>query len=293
VRADYLLARGVHLPRTRNVNLLPPVTLTRENPTALGVPDPTPQQLGRPVFGPERIDPRFDAIYRLENSASSTYNGFTLTLNKRYSHDAAVLASYTVSRTTDDASDFDEQPANPYDLKAERATSRHHVGQRFVVSALFEIGEEEEDEKRGQGGGKRRKGPLRELFSDIEVAPIITVSSGRPVNPLTGADDTLSRAFPLATRPPGLGRNSLRTPGFFNVDLRVVKFISFGGFTPYSSSGTRRFDFVIEFFNLFNRPNAVSLNSIYGSEVRPLATFGAPVRFAAPRQLRFSIDCEF
>lgn len=293
VRADYLRVRGVHLPRTRNINLLPPVALTRENSASLGVPAPSPQQFGRPVFGPGRIDPRFDAIYQLENSASSTYNGFTLTLNKRYSHDAALLASYTVSRTTDDASDFDEQPANPYDLRAERALSGHHVGQRFVVSALFEIGEEEDGERRAQSGGKGRKGLLRELLSDIEVAPIIAISSGRPVNALTGADDNLGHAFPLAARPAGLGRNSLRTPGFFNVDLRVVKYISLGGFTPYSSSGTRRLDFVIEFFNLFNHPNVVSLNPVYGPGARPSVTFGVPVQVAAPRQLRFSIDFEF
>jgi len=73
----------------------------------------------------------------------------------------------------------------------------------------------------------------------------------------------------------------------------VVKYISLGGFTPYSASGTRRLDFVVEFFNLFNHPNAVSLNPFYGSGATPLSTFGAPTAFAAPRQVRFSIDFEF
>jgi hypothetical protein len=123
-RADYLFTRGVHLPRTRNINLLPPVVLTTANATALGVSSPTPQQLGRPVFGPGRIDPRFDAVYQLEDSAGSTYNGLTLALDKRLSNEFELLASYTLSKTTDDASDFDEQPANPYDLRAERALSR-------------------------------------------------------------------------------------------------------------------------------------------------------------------------
>ncbi len=76
VRADYLFTRGVHLPRTRNVNLLPPVVLTDLNAPSLGfltpTSRPTPQQLGRLVFGPGRIDPRFDAIYQLEDSATST-----------------------------------------------------------------------------------------------------------------------------------------------------------------------------------------------------------------------------
>jgi hypothetical protein len=283
LRADYLFTHGVHLPRTRNINLLPPVTLTPTSAAALGVANPTQQQLGRLVFGTGRIDPRFDSIYQLENSASSTYNGLTFALNKRLSNDSALLASYTISQTIDDASDFDEQPANPYDLRAERALSRHHVGQRFVLSGLFELfGEKEEGGNTKQGG---REGLLRELLSDIEVAPIITISSGRPVNALTGVDENRSRAFPFVARPLGFARNTLRTPGFFNVDLRAVKYIPFGE--------RRRLDLVIEFFNLFNHPNAVSLNSFHGSGTTPLSTFGTPTAFAAPRQVRFSIDFEF
>src|SRR6266851_1384982 len=145
VRADYLFTRGVHLPRTRNINLLPPVTLTTANAAALGFLNPTAQQLGRPVFGSGRIDPRFDAIYQLEDSASSTYNGLTLALNKRMSSEFELLTSYTLSKTRDDASDFDEQPQNKFDLRSERAVSRQDVRHRFVVNGLFDLpfGDEE------------------------------------------------------------------------------------------------------------------------------------------------------
>ncbi len=40
-RTDYLFTRGIHLPRTRNINLLPPVVLTAANAAALGFPAPT------------------------------------------------------------------------------------------------------------------------------------------------------------------------------------------------------------------------------------------------------------
>ena len=80
IRADFLHTRGVHLPRTRNINLLSPVTLTAANAVALGFLNPTTQQLDRPVFGLGRGNPRFDAIYQLEDSANSTYNGLTLAL---------------------------------------------------------------------------------------------------------------------------------------------------------------------------------------------------------------------
>src|SRR5262249_5355924 len=188
IRADYLFTRGVHLLRTRNINLLPPI----------------PGSDGRTIFGPGRIDPRFDAVYRLERSAVSSYNGLTMSLNKRLSDDLELLASYTLSKAIDDASDFDEHPQNPYNLHEERALSRHDVRNRLVVSSLFDlpIGEDEND------AGKSHRSPnfVGRIFGHIEAAPIFTFSSGRPVNVLTGADEEHSRAYPFASRPLGLGR---------------------------------------------------------------------------------------
>jgi hypothetical protein len=283
VRADYLFTRGIHLPRTRNINLLPPMLLTLTNAAALGISSPTPQQLGRFVFGTGRIDPRFDAIYQLEDSASSTYHGLTLALNKRLSHEFELLASYTFSKAIDDASDFDEQPANPYDLRAERALSRQDVRQRFVLSALFDLpfGDDEEN----KGGSKEKESLLGAVLGHIEVAPIVTLSSGRPVNALTGTDEERSRAYPLASRPLGLARNTLRTPRFINFDMRALKYFPFGE--------KRRLDLVVETFNLFNHPNVTSINPFYGSGATLFTTFGTPTMFSSPRQVRFSIDFEF
>ncbi len=283
LRADYLFTRGFHLPRIRNINLLTPVILTAANTATLGISNPTAQQFGRAVFGPGRTDPRFDTIYQIEDSANSTYNGLTLALNKRLSNEFELLASYTLSKTTDDASDFDEQPQNPFDLRAERALSRQDVRQRFVVSSLFDLpfGEEE-----GSKGGNKEAGDLLgTVLGHIEIAPIVTLSSGRPVNPLTGSDEERSGAFPLTSRPLGLARNSLHTPGFINVDMRALKYFPFGE--------RRRLDLVVEAFNLFNHPNVLGLNSFYGSGATPLSTFRMPTSFAAPRQMRFSIDFEF
>jgi hypothetical protein len=186
IRADCLFTRGLNLPRIRNVNLQPPVVLTAANAATLGILNPTAQQLGRPVFGSGRIDPRFDAIYQVEDSASSTYNGLTLALNKRLSNEFELLASYTLSKTTDDASDFDEQPQNPFDLRAESALSRQDARQRFVVSSLFDLPFAEEEESKA--GKKEGDDLLGTVLGHIEIAPILTLSSGRPVNPLTGSD---------------------------------------------------------------------------------------------------------
>ncbi|MCU1241567.1 MAG: TonB-dependent receptor [Candidatus Acidoferrum typicum] len=283
LRADYLFVHGLKLPRTININLLPPVALTPANAPNLAIPNPTPQQIGREVFTPARATPQFDDIYQLQNSAASTYNGGSLTLSRRMNAELEFSASYTLSKTFDTASDYDEQPQNPFNLRAENAISRQHQQQRFVFNALWDLPIGDEDEKGGKA--EENSGWLTQTFSHIEVAPILTLESGRPVSPLTGLDSNRSHAFPLSARPLDLGRNSLKTPAIFTMDLRVLKYFPFGG--------AKRLDVVAEFFNLFNRTNVSEINPVFGSGVSPIAGFRQPLAGTGARQIQFSLDFEF
>ena len=283
LRADYLFVRGVKLPRTLNKNLLPPVVLTPANAASLGIPEPTPQQVGRDVFSPGRLSTNFDDICELQNSSRSTYNGASLTLSRKMNEELEFSASYTLSKTDDDASDYDEQPQNPFNLPAENALSRQHQQQRFVFNALWDlpIGDEQDD------GGKSDKNLrwVTEAFSHIEVAPILTAESGRPVNPLTGLDSNRSHAFPLSGRPLDFGRNSMQTPAIVTMDFRVLKYFPFGE--------SRRLDLVAEFFNLVNRANVAQVNPVFGSNLAPMPGFGQPTEGIGARQIQFSLDFEF
>ena len=198
-RADYLFTRGIHLLRTRNINLLPPLTGSG----------------GRALFGAGRVESQFDAIDLLESSAASTYHGLTLSVNKRLSDEFELMASYTFSKTIDDASDFDEQPQNPFNAHAERGLSRQDVRNRLVVNSLFDlpIGEDEND----KGKPQTQQDLIRKVFGHIEAAPIFTLSSGRPVNVRTGTDEEHSGAYPFASRPAGFGRNTSQTPRIVNI----------------------------------------------------------------------------
>jgi len=259
--ASYLFVRGVKLFRTRNVNLLPP----------------------GPVFGPGRADPRFNGIYQLESSASSTYQGLSFVLTERMSNELAFSAGYTVSKTYDNASDFDEQPQNPFDLASEWALSRQHQGQRLAFNMLWElpIGDAENGKPAGNG-------LLTRMFKNIEIAPIVTVDSGRPVDPLTGVDSNGSQAFPLSARPAGWGRNSLRSPMIANVDFRAVKF-----FPVAKVNESARLDLVAEAFNLLNRANVAQINPVFGTGAVPASGFLQPVTGAGARRIEFSLDFEF
>jgi outer membrane receptor for ferrienterochelin and colicin len=277
--ATFLFARGVRLSRIRNVNLPPPVVLTPSNALSLGIPNPFPQQLGRLVFPPARLSTQFDDIYQWKNHAGSVYNGLSLSLNRRLSNEISFSGSYTFSKAIDDASDFNEQPENPYLLHAERALSANDQRHRFVFSGTFDLpfGDEED--------GKRSSGVIDKLFSNVEAAPILIFGSGRPINPLTGFDANRSGAFPLSSRPLGLGRNSLVTPTQVQFDLRVLKFFKIG------EHG--KLDFVVESFNVLNHTNVVALNQFYGPGNSPIPVFANPNKASIPRQLQFSIDFEF
>ena len=83
----------------------------------------------------------------------------------------------------------------------------------------------------------------------------------------------------------GFGRNTLKTPSFASVDLRVLKYL------PIGEHG--KLDFVAEAFNLFNRTNVSQINPFFGSGSRPLSGFGQPVEAFNARHLQFSLDFEF
>src|SRR5215472_2976292 len=279
ISATYLFSRGVKLPRTVNVNLPPPVILTLANGPGLGFSAVVPQALGRSVFGANRINPANQNIYQWQNQSDSTYHGISLALNRRLADEIEFSGSYTLSKTLDDASDFAEQPQNPYDIRAERSVSANDQRHRFVFSGTFDLpfGDEED--------GKKPTGILPKLFGNIETAPILTVGSGRPVNPLVGFDANHNGAFPLSSRPLGFARNALRTSNQVQLDLRVLKYFMLG------EHG--KLDLVAESFNLLNHTYVVGLNQVFGPGAVPIPTYGTPDRASLARQFQFSIDFEF
>src|SRR5262249_55038639 len=274
VTATYLFSRGVHLSRTRNVDLGQPVILTPANALTLGIPSPVPQQVGRVVFVESPTSGIRD-IFQLEDRGGSVFHGAFLSLHSKLSEDVNLSANYTFSKCLDDASDYFEQPDNPTNLQAERGLCAFDQMHRFVVSGTFEIGQED----------RANAGWLSRAFSQIELAPIITIGSSRPLNAKLGFDANLSHSFPVFSRPLGFGRNSLRTGVQSSVDLRALKYFKIG------KHG--KLDLVAEGFNLLNQSNVLARQSEFGPNLSPLGNFRRPLVGGTPRQLQFSIDFEF
>lgn len=279
---EYQFVHGVHLGRSSNINLAPPVILTASNAASLGVSSPTPQQLGRLVFTPLRLDPAYDAVNQFATSASSSYNGTTVTLNRQFQDDLQIMAGYTYSKTIDDASYDLEQPQNPYNIGDERALSLEDQRHRFTLSGLWLIGPDLGDP--ADAVKNANPGRVMKVLTGLEFAPIVSIASGFRSNPLTGLDSNREHIFPFAVRPGGYDRNALATPVNVDVDLRVLKMIPLHG---------GHLDVVAESFNLLNHRNVSLVNTAFGSGNQPVSGFGTPIAASTARRIQFSLDYEF
>lgn len=252
VSVGYLHLRTLHIILSRNVNV----------PTV--PPSAGAANLGRP-------DPNWGNISRYESSGNSQYNGLIVSFAKRAPRWATVRASYTLSKTIDDAGNFFfSTPQNNFDVRDERGLSDNDQRHRLVFSGAFEAGE------------SRREG-FRRVLRGFQLSYIFTYASRLPFNILLGSDrnfDTNNNDRPL-----GVGRNTGRGFDYASFDLRVRRRLRV----------TERvsIDVLAEGFNLFNRANYGVPNNVRGSGSVPLATFGQPTLAFDPRQFQFGLKLSF
>lgn len=252
----------------------------------------------QPLPGPGAIQarrpyPAFAAMNTVSSLGESRYDGLEMRLEKRFSDGLSFLASYTLSKSRDHASGSGGAadsgvPQNNRDLEAEWGPSVFDVPQRFVFSAIYEL---------PFGPGRRLlsdvDGITGKLLQGWQVNGIVTFQGGQPFTPVLGIDNSNTGQFqdrpdvvgdPYAPGPAcpetrtancwvnpaafalpapftfgNAGRNSLRGPGFKNIDLSFVK-----------NAGTgRQLQFRVEFFNLLNwinydNPNRTALTPNFG-----------------------------
>jgi len=217
------------------------------------------------------------ALYQLEQTARSHYRGVAVTLHRRMSHELSYLLAYNAGQTWDNASDFDEHPLDPADLRKDWGRSRQHQAQRLAASALFELPVEE---------WKRAPKWLRDGFEHISVAPIFTIGSGRPVNALDSTDVFRTAAYPVSARPFGLARNPFLSPAFVNFDVRTMKTFYFRHERLFLQVG-------VEAFNLLNHSNPLRVSPYYAAQGARLASYGSPVETLNARQIQLLIQLEY
>ena len=86
---------------------------------------------------PDQV-PVFSNIFAQDTIANSAYNSFQVNLEKRFSHGLQLQAAYTLSKSIDQASSF-EDILNPFDPRRTRSLSLFDTRQRFVVSYVYQF----------------------------------------------------------------------------------------------------------------------------------------------------------
>ncbi len=208
--------------------------------------------------------------YTLEQTASSEYQGVSISLNRRLSKELALIVNYNIGRARDDASDYDEQPFNPQNTRQDWARSRQYQKHRFSASGTYEFPTDD------------LPGPewFKTAIDKWTIAPVFVAGSGRPLNTLLTTDILRTGAYPITARPAGFGRNSVLGPNTYSIDVRLMKTIPI-------HENRARLQFGIESFNLANHVNPVILSEYYTSTYKGLVESGTP------RQLQFFMQFEY
>jgi hypothetical protein len=118
------------------------------------------------------------------------------------------------------------------------------------------------------------------LPAAIDLMPILFLSSGQPLNVVTGADDNGDTIF--NDRPAGVGRNTERTSGYSQLDLGIIRRFRVAGVGIEARA---------EIFNVFNTVNYSGFFNFGASGVRPdengTLAF-QPTVAGPPRQFQFA-----
>jgi hypothetical protein len=245
VSAGYLVVKGTHLQRVRDVNLGTPAT-----PTPIGIAG-TATTLSYQKFTLPRPITSFGRILLFESTASSIYHALVVTFEKRFSRGFQFSATYTFSKIIDDNPEpiavnpgltdglLLSDASNP---RADRASGVNDQRHRFVVSGLWQP----------RSPASIRWRPVRVLLSDWEFSGIFTAQTGLPYSAVVSAD--LNGDDNSANdRTPGTGRNSFFLPRMISLDPRVTRNIPLRERT--------RLQILAESFNILNHSNVSAIST--------------------------------
>jgi hypothetical protein len=252
VEVSYLHSRGVHLVRPVDVRSY---SVTGTSPFT-GQPIVSANQLGcfavPGTVAPFQCAaggsatangfflPRFALDAEYQSVANTFYDAGTIQLTKRFARNVSLNANYTLSKTIDEATDFntDYLAQNPLNIRDDRSLSAFDQRHRAVISAVF-------------------TSPFENVFlKDFVFAPIFTAGSGRPFNLLIGTDtNNDSRLY--NDRPAGAGRNTGRGEPYYSFDMRLAR--------RFFAKEQRYLELTFEAFNLFNRVNYNGINNVVGT----------------------------
>jgi hypothetical protein len=253
----------------------------------------------------------YGAILMADEGANSNYSGLLITVQHRFGHGVTLLSNYTWSHCISDADTGTSLSSsyyqNPNDRAGDRGNCQFDVRNNtnnslIIVSPI-----------KGQGFARR-------VLADWQIAPILTIHSGLPLNITDGTDisetgvgldrpnQILPNTSPSSSNPLNyvnraafqtqaagtfgdLGRDSVPGPGAVNLDFSLSR--------TFHLSERWQWEVRAEAFNVINHPNFVGTNpTLYPAQTAltttlSSSTFGQIQSANDPRIFQFAMKVHF
>jgi hypothetical protein len=301
MNVGYVGTKGTHLPR-----------FVEDNPASYVPGESTEDNVNqrRPYSGCTLAQPNdciFGSIGLIAGIANSDYNALQASLQRRFAHGLEFLASYTYSKTLDDASSLNitgsspqsvagenDLAQDPFDLEAEYGRSLFDARHRVVLSYIWAV-----------PYGRQSSRWIDRVLAGWQVNGIFTASTGTPFTVFDSSDPSLEgqspeisgffsdrpnlvanpndgpktpqdwfnlQAFQRVTEPGAFGdsgRNVVQAPGLAEWDFSLFRNVPLGE--------SRRLQLRVECFNLLNRTNfGLPVNDINSPSFGQIQSAGEP-----------------
>jgi Carboxypeptidase regulatory-like domain len=244
----------------------------------------------------------YSNITLADDGINTNYNALRISAQHRFSHNFTLLSVYTWSHCLQDAETYGNRNSlgsteyqDPYDRNLDHGPCDTDLTHNFNTSLVYQT-------------PKFNNRLKDQLLGHWQLGALITVHTGFPFNPLTGVDDSrtgvgldrpnvvgnpyvrntnsLVWISPAAFVANSLGTfgdagyNSLRAPGFFDLDANVTR--------SFQIREHQSFELRFEFFNLLNHTN-------FNAPVATLSSssFGEIQSSADPRILQLAAKLKF
>jgi len=233
----YVHTAGRNLEYLRNMNLINPIGTLAD---------------GRPVFdsavnASTRLFPQFNSITLQNSGANSNYDALVMNYTHRLSQGVELSASYTWSHSISNAPDANSFEQNlpiedTTNINRDRGNTLSNRPQALTISAVL------------QPTTKISNSVLRHIVNGNMFAILANLSSGDQQNIVVNKALNGDPISASVTRPAFVGRNSVRAPNVYQVDLRYTRELA-------NLWERVKPQFVFEANNLFNHPNVTGLNT--------------------------------
>jgi hypothetical protein len=248
-----------------------------------------------------KVGQYYSQMTEANDGISANYNGLLASIEHRFARHYTVLANYTWSKCLGIASVTSLGTGvieNPNNIRGDYGPCTYDVPHLFNASVVFV-------------SHLARSGLVSHLLGNWHIAPLVRYQSGKPVNPATGKDNSLTGVGldrpdvisatqytgaahgllyqyvnPNLYAPNALGtfgnasKNSLRGPGYFNVDVAVTR--------DFRLLEQLKLQARAESFNVLNHPNFGLPNGNLSS-----SSFGRITSAGDPRQIQLGAKLNF